>query len=181
MTPVLLVLLWSGMFVGDALATSRFVSWTGIDDGACAASSTPCRSIAAALAAASSGDEIDIASGTYVENLRIDGSTTLTLLDWWDASFATRNPIGAPSTVKGGRVTTATYSGPDRVLSVSAVDGETFDVTVTDSCSATAAPQRTFRGWKSKKPEPYWLRPQRAVALPRRRLKTALSRSRSAM
>ena len=58
--------------------------------------------IAAGLSAASAGDSVLVAAGSYFENVQLKEGVQL--LGGWDASFATRDPSAFVSTVSGRSV-----------------------------------------------------------------------------
>src|SRR5262249_5658257 len=72
-----------------------------------------CRTIGAAIAAAFSGEVINIAAGTYKENLVISNVTefSLTLQGGWDRSFTTLNVTANKTVLTGGKT--------DRALKIS--------------------------------------------------------------
>jgi parallel beta-helix repeat protein len=78
----LYLMLVCGAFVALAMSaaagaagTTRYVSPTGTDAGNCTAS--PCRTITYAVAQASSGDTISVASGTYAESVAVTKTLVL--------------------------------------------------------------------------------------------------------
>ncbi len=114
-----------------ALAGDRFVSTVGVDvSNDCASAATPCRSVTHAASQAASGDVVKVASGNYVENVRMESSTVLEFLGGWDAQFTTRDPVGAPSVLKAGHVHTPTFNGKDRVWTVFAEYDATIALTI---------------------------------------------------
>jgi hypothetical protein len=67
------------LFSLNANAVPLYVATTGADAGNCQTVGTPCLTVAYALTqAAASGDTINIAAGTFVEELTINKSVTLT-------------------------------------------------------------------------------------------------------
>ena len=78
--------------------------------------------IAAAIAAAASGDTIQVQAGTYAERVRVSGKT-LTLRGGFAAGFARRNPAKNPTVIDGqGGGTTLTLSNAGN----SKIDGFTI-------------------------------------------------------
>ena len=59
-----------------AAADDLFVAKTGTDSGDCTNSGSPCLTISYAITQASSGDTINVAAGTYTEDLEIPSGTT---------------------------------------------------------------------------------------------------------
>jgi hypothetical protein len=114
-----------------ARAADRFVATSGADDGNdCLVASAPCRSVSHAADQAASGDTINVAGGVYRDNVRVVATTTLTFLGGWDGGFSSRDPLGTPSIVKGGRVSLPGFTGKDRVWTILAEGGETIDVSI---------------------------------------------------
>src|SRR5215813_649383 len=100
--------------VGRPTLADRYVSTQGNDAGNSCTSTTPaCRTIGAAIAAAFSGEVINIAAGTYKENLVISNVTefSLTLQGGWDRSFTTLNVTANKTVLTGGKT--------DRALKIS--------------------------------------------------------------
>ncbi|MCS6804523.1 MAG: pectinesterase family protein, partial [Blastocatellia bacterium] len=59
-------------------ATNRFVATTGNDaSNDCSNSATPCRTIQHAIAQATAGDTIQVAAGTYMENVTVSKNVTI--------------------------------------------------------------------------------------------------------
>lgn len=84
------------------------VLYVGLSDSC--GGKTPCYStIQAAIDAASSGDVIKIAQGTYDENLTLNSSKNLTLQGGWDSSFTSRSSTSTINSLtigsSGGTVT----------------------------------------------------------------------------
>jgi len=104
-----------------ALGAVRFVSPAGSDAANdCLASGTPCRTIVRGLAAAVSGDTIEVAGGTYAETVTF-APMTVTLSGGWTPNFASRDPAA--------NVTTVTNDGFDS-FALQGQTGETYDVTL---------------------------------------------------
>jgi hypothetical protein len=114
-----------------ARAVGRFVTPKGADAGNdCTAAASPCRTISYAATQSASGDVVNVATGNYRDNIRIETPHDLTFLGGWDEQFAIRDPLGAPSVVRGGRVRTPTYGGRDRPWTIIAENFETIAVTI---------------------------------------------------
>ncbi len=78
----------------DAVAAQLYVAPTGANAGNCQTLATPCQSVAYALTqAAASGDVINIAAGTFTEELTINKSVSLV------GAGATSTIIKAPNTL----------------------------------------------------------------------------------
>jgi hypothetical protein len=84
----------------EAHAGFLYVSTAGSDSNPCSMV-LPCRTIGKAETVASSGDVINIAGGTYTENVTIDISRALTFTGGWDNSFGTQDPASTPTILKG--------------------------------------------------------------------------------
>ena len=121
-------------------STIRYVA----PDGNCGSVSPCYSSVQAAVNAASSGDEIRIATGTYNENMTIDKSLTLrggyTTTDW-----SVPNPISYPTVLNGGgagRVIAATTSGIDLTIENLEITNGTGGIQICgqydDACSINA-------------------------------------------
>jgi hypothetical protein len=110
-------------------ATSRYVATGGVDGGDCSSPASPCGTITYGLAQTASGDVVNVATGIYRENLRVEASTVLSILGGWDPTFATRDPVLHPTTIRAGKVNRPDYTGRDRGLSVFAA-GATIDLTL---------------------------------------------------
>lgn len=74
---VIVATLYSQGLIAHAASTMRYVATSGIDSGSCDSKSTPCRTIQYAIGQASSGDTVNVASGTYAEAITIDKSLIL--------------------------------------------------------------------------------------------------------
>jgi hypothetical protein len=74
-------LLWvlgeTGPVAAVPAATTRYVEPSGTDSGDCSDPGSPCQTIQYAVGKAVAGDTIDVAAGTYNENVTIDRSLTL--------------------------------------------------------------------------------------------------------
>lgn len=68
------------------------------------------------------GDIIQLAQGTYMENITITTSKTLTLQGGWDSEFTSRSNDSSLTVIDGG--------GSDRVISIQADPGMTIKVTI---------------------------------------------------
>lgn len=103
-----LVLLWalgSQMRVARADPNIRYVAPTGTDDGD-GCTSSPCRTVQYAVNAASAGDIIYVAGGTYTGTgaAVITITRSITLYGGWDGVSTgpvVRNPISYPTTLDG--------------------------------------------------------------------------------
>jgi parallel beta-helix repeat protein len=82
--------------------------------GDCSSPTTPCSSIQQAInLATSAGDEVRVATGTYIENLSVDHSVRLR--GGWNISFTIQAPVTHPTIVDGSGthvVTVAVGPGP---------------------------------------------------------------------
>jgi len=67
--------------------------------GNCLSTTTPCGNIQDAINLAGDGDEVRVATGTYVENLVI--TRGLSLRGGWDTSFTVQAPVTYPTTIDG--------------------------------------------------------------------------------
>ena len=112
---------------GASLAADRWVTRRGSDvSNDCLVSTSPCRSVEHALAAAVSGDTVNVASGIYKVRLEFTSTATLTLLGGWDTAFTTRDPEATPTTLKA-RI----GSHKDKRVIVAIADaGETVSVVI---------------------------------------------------
>lgn len=113
---------WLNLAGFGALAAFAPAAEIYVDAGSLAGAQTgspqsPFRTVQAAIDAAAAGDEIRIAAGTYVENLRVDGKAVRLLGGY--ASDGARNPAGNPTTLRG--------AGGDAVINLissdSTIDG----------------------------------------------------------
>lgn len=81
---------------GTATAVDRFVATTGVDDGNdCASAAAPCRNIWFAMNAATDGDVIKVAAGSYVGVISHNAlilKTAMTVSGGWNAGFTARDP-----------------------------------------------------------------------------------------
>ena len=102
-------------------ATEWFVANTGEDGDDCSSPGTACQTIQAAIDKASSGDIVNVAAGTYAENVTIEQkSVTLasisgpdsTVLDGGGQGSVVKVGEGAEATIQGFTITNAggTYS-----------------------------------------------------------------------
>jgi hypothetical protein len=76
--PVILPVVISCFLSGALAATTRYVSPGGADTGVCTNRQKPCRSIGYAVGQSAAGDTVSLARGTYIANVVIDKSLTLT-------------------------------------------------------------------------------------------------------
>lgn len=72
---LVLVLVWSVVFVSNG--QNRYVSTSGTDSGDCSMPGSPCLTIQYAVNQAAAGDQVNVASGTYNENVTIDKPLSL--------------------------------------------------------------------------------------------------------
>jgi hypothetical protein len=75
---------------------------TGSDSTHCRNPAAPCKTIGYALAQAGNGDEIRVAQGTYIENLKITQGNRLTIRGGYDISGAAWIPTEFETTVING-------------------------------------------------------------------------------
>src|SRR5262245_2496983 len=121
----------------------RRVSTLG-DDAGNDCSTLPCRTIAKAISVAADGETIQIARGSYTENIDLSGSRTLTLEGGYGEDFdeATRDPLAKKGTILSGGKT-------DRFLLLRAAAGErttlTIDGVVITKSVATSDTGNLFR------------------------------------
>jgi hypothetical protein len=124
-----------GLYVCPMFAADRYVGRHGRDKQSggvpndCASPAAPCKSLDRVLAAAQSGDVLNLAGGKYRSRVLIDWSTDLTFLGGWDPTFTTRDPGLNPSVLRArGRKTPL---GPDRrVFTIIAGAGEAIAITI---------------------------------------------------
>jgi hypothetical protein len=125
---VLLAVVWAA---SSASSADRYVSMGGRDTANdCLTAASPCATVSYATSQASSGDTINVASGSYRDNIRMQDSATLAFLGGWDATFTSRNPRTAPSIVKAGQVHLPSFRGRERVWGIFAWNGIVIDVTI---------------------------------------------------
>jgi len=114
-----------------SLGADRFVASTGTDSGNdCLTATSPCATVSHATSQASSDDTINVASGSYRDNIRMQDSATLAFLGGWNADFTSRDPRTAPSIVKAGRVQLPSFRGRERVWGIFAWNGTVIHVTI---------------------------------------------------
>src|SRR5262245_41625093 len=117
--------------VSSAFAADRYVSPGGRDTANdCLAAASPCATISHATSQTSSGDTVNVASGNYRDNIRMQDSAVLAFLGGWNADFTGRDPRTAPSIVKAGRVQLPSFRGRERVWGIFAWNGTVIDVTI---------------------------------------------------
>src|SRR5437879_5570393 len=88
---------------GNAHAADRFVSTAGSDTANdCQTSGSPCRTVGYALTQAASGDTVKVAGGSYVENLTVNASTTVTVSGGWADDFSAQNPDSIRTVLRAG-------------------------------------------------------------------------------
>ena len=124
-----------GVYLCPALAADRYVGQQGRDKQSvgvpndCTNPAAPCKSLDRVLAAAQSGDVLNLAGGKYRSRVLIDWSTDLTFLGGWDPTFTTRDPSLYPTVLRArGR---RTPLGADRrVFTIIAGAGEAIAVTI---------------------------------------------------
>ena len=98
-----------------APAATRFVSPTGSDSGNCTL--TPCRTISYAVAQASAGDLVSVASGTYAESVSIEkrlwmmGANATLDATGQDHGFVITGPAAAGTLLQGFTVENAGLEG----------------------------------------------------------------------
>jgi len=122
-TSIVLIVAAALAAASPALA-DRLVSTLG-DDAANDCSVLPCRTIAKAVAVAGDGETIEIARGSYLENVDLAGIRTLTMKGGYGENFdeATRDPLAKKGTILSGGKT-------DRFLRVRAGSGESITLTI---------------------------------------------------
>src|SRR5262249_33450132 len=112
-------------------AADRYVSMGGRDTANdCLTAASPCATISHATSQASSGDTVNVTSGSYRDNIRVQDSAVLAFLGGWDPTFTSRDPRTAPSIVKAGQVQLPSFRGRERVWGIFAWNGTVIDVTI---------------------------------------------------
>jgi hypothetical protein len=108
----------------------------------CVDPAAPCKSLDRVLAAAQSGDVLNLAGGTYRSRVLIDWATNLTFLGGWDPTFTTNDP-GLYPTVLRARGRKTPFGTDRRVFTIIAENGEAIAVTI-DGLTLTGGNAKVF-------------------------------------
>ena len=84
----------------SAAGTTRYVATTGSDAGACTSPGSPCLTVNHAISLSADGDTVNVAAGTYAENVVVNKSLTLRGANATISAGVTPGSRGAESIVK---------------------------------------------------------------------------------
>jgi hypothetical protein len=104
----------------------RYVAPTGVDEGDCSASASPCATITYAQSQAVDGETIHVAAGTYPELVIVTKSLTFEGANAGRSDGAHPVARGAESVVKGFRTPGEPHATPDGENDIT-IDGFTID------------------------------------------------------
>jgi predicted outer membrane repeat protein len=130
---IIRIIVIAGLAVAGTVSAraDRYVSTHGDDSGnTCTVSSSPCETIGAAVAAAASGEVVNIAAGIYKESITVErpASFSLTLQGGWDEAFATLNVTTNKTVLSGGKSDRALRIASDGVsIQTFTLDGLTIE------------------------------------------------------